>query len=727
MTDSHRLLASVLDNAVWCWDCSYNLTWHNDRFDALVLSIAQAEWLRAKLASLDGSQVQLFLLDHRGQPQPHQVRILSLEELSSPDRWMFVAEPSVPALHPLDIINQHLVSTVREKDRAVHELQQTATQLAAIIAFQSQLAQVELDLARFSNLVVERLCQLTSASSASVQLLHGDNLITTAAGGDDVNLHQPQPLTGSLAESCLISGNLTLCEDVFNDPRAHKETLPPDAHSVVLAPVFHGGQAVGVVRLMTVQPQYLTSHDLQTLQLMAGMLGSALAHQRDFELSTQLIDQRTTALHDLRQEVHRRELSEQALLASMERTQAILETSQEGFLSFDSSLCITGLNAEAALLLGGKKADLLGYNMSEGILTDPFLSRLRMGITQFKKHGRWPWLKRRLELPLYNLKHQRFMAEISFSATGVDNFLEFHAFLHDITARKRTEDELNLRQNMLRSVTDNLPALASCIDLALCYTYVNERCRHILNLGSADISGRPARELIGADAPPAIATCFHEAKDKGLARTEASLATHAGLRRHEFRCIAQRNINGQTEGVYVIAWDIEERWQEEQRLRDAAARDPLTGAFNRQGFLHELEQLLNQRPLPRHALMYLDLDTFKTINDVHGHASGDEVLKVFTARLRACVREQDAICRIGGDEFLILLRHIGSHAPAERIANDILIATREPMAIQGLRLTMSTSIGIALHEGENSSALIDRADAALYRAKAAGRNGYRRA
>ena len=727
MTDGHRLLASVLDSAVWCWDSVFNLTWHNDRFDELTLSVAQAACLRDHLASPPPQQVQLFLLDRRGQPQPHLVRIVQLEDTSGPDKWLFVAEPSAPSHHPLDIINQHLVSTVREKDRAVHELQQTTTQLAAIIAVQSQLVQVELDLTRFSKLVVERLCQLTSASSASVQLLNGDHLITTAVGGDEVTLHSPQPLYDRLAAACLDSGQLTLCEDTLNDPRVHQESLPPDIHSIVLAPVFHGGQAVGVVRLMTVQPNALTSHDLQTLQLMAGMLGSALAHQRDFELSSQLIDQRTAALHDLREEVHRRELSEQALLASMERTRAILETSQEGFLSFDSSLCITGLNAEAAVLLGGSKTELLGACMSEGILTEPFLSRLRMGITQFKKHGRWPWLKRRLELPLCNLKHQNFMAEISFSATAADGFLEFHAFLHDITARKRTEEELNLRQNMLRSVTDNLPALASCIDLELRYTYVNERCRHTLNLGNDDIAGRPANELIGPEAPPAIAACFHEAKIHGLARTETSLPTHAGLRRHEFRCIAQRNILGQTEGVYVIAWDIEERWQEEQRLRDAAARDPLTGAFNRQGFLQELEQLLTQRPLPRHALMYLDLDTFKTINDVHGHASGDEVLKVFTARLRACIREQDAICRIGGDEFLVLLRHIGSHAPAERIANDILVATREPMAIQGLQLNMSTSIGIALHEGENCSALIDRADAALYRAKAAGRDGYRRA
>ncbi len=721
------VMAQSLEIPAWCWNSQGKFLWSNALFQENHLNQVETERLWQGISQGSPHKIRVFLRDEAGIPHAHDVAmrcIASAPADASTNRWLLIAYPVLYRNHPFEVLNHHLISTLREKNGLVAELQRTTSQLTSIIAVQSQLVQVELDLDRFAHLVIERLCELTSAHSAAIMLLENQTLNTIASCGLETTALQ-FPLTGTLAEHCLHSGQLVFSSNVDLDFRVQRHWLPTDAGSLLMAPVFHSGKAVGVVRLTSARHQLFSTHDQQTLLLMAGMLGSALAHQQDFELSSRLIDQRTHALHELQQEIQRREQTEQILMRTMERTQAILETSHEGFLSFDAQLNITGLNAEAALMLGADKAALMGASLGHQILQDPFLSRLRLGITQFRKHGRWPWLKRRMELTLQRRHGLSFVAEVSFSATGSQEQPEFHAFLHDITHRKRAEELLMQQQQMLRSITDNLPAVVAYLDMEGRYRYVNEHARRLLTTGNTSLEGQPALQLLGPSAPKPISLCLQQAQEEGLSRTEASLPTQAGSRRFEFRCIAQRNLDGVVEGFHLIAWDIEERWQEELRLREAATRDTLTGALNRQGFLQELDTALNLHPAPRHALLYLDLDTFKMINDVHGHFMGDEVLQVFTGRLRMCVREGDAIGRIGGDEFLVLLRHVEHLRTAERIANDILSAMREPWSIQGTNLTMTTSIGLTLHrQNESAPDLIARADEALYQAKAAGRNTF---
>jgi diguanylate cyclase (GGDEF)-like protein/PAS domain S-box-containing protein len=174
--------------------------------------------------------------------------------------------------------------------------------------------------------------------------------------------------------------------------------------------------------------------------------------------------------------------------------------------------------------------------------------------------------------------------------------------------------------------------------------------------------------------------------------------------------------------------DITARRLAEERMQDLAQHDGLTGAANRALLLERISRALvrSKRSNRQPALLFLDVDHFKSVNDRLGHAAGDEVLKEFAARLERCVREADTVARIGGDEFVILLEDVGVGEGAKRIAEKIAAAVQQPARANGKALAVTASIGVALHDrAENADQWMRRADTALYEAKAAGRDTVR--
>jgi diguanylate cyclase (GGDEF)-like protein len=165
-----------------------------------------------------------------------------------------------------------------------------------------------------------------------------------------------------------------------------------------------------------------------------------------------------------------------------------------------------------------------------------------------------------------------------------------------------------------------------------------------------------------------------------------------------------------------------------QRLRHMALHDALTGLPNRQQFDQALAQALGQAQAQNCilAVLFLDLDRFKVVNDTLGHAAGDLLLRIVVERLRRCVRDKDLIARWGGDEFTVLLPHLPAVEEAYAVARRILAELEPVIEIDGHELRASASIGIALYprDGTDAQTLVKNADAALYRVKAEGRNGW---
>ena len=180
-------------------------------------------------------------------------------------------------------------------------------------------------------------------------------------------------------------------------------------------------------------------------------------------------------------------------------------------------------------------------------------------------------------------------------------------------------------------------------------------------------------------------------------------------------------------GVSIVFQDVSERQQRETELRRESERDPLTGLINRRG----LERVLPRRlayGAQKLALLYLDLDNFKDINDSHGHHAGDIILREISERFLAAMRQTDVIARVGGDEFCILVSADAPAEAAEVVARKLIDASRQPLSFGNLTVQLGASIGIALPDGASlPEVLMRRADEAMYRAKREGGNRFQMA
>ena len=197
---------------------------------------------------------------------------------------------------------------------------------------------------------------------------------------------------------------------------------------------------------------------------------------------------------------------------------------------------------------------------------------------------------------------------------------------------------------------------------------------------------------------------------------------------------AVRDGGGRVVNYLAALTDISERKAAEDKIRRLAFFDPLTGLPNRRLLQDRLQQALadSERTAQYGALMFLDLDNFKNINDVHGHQAGDKVLRETAERLKACVRSSDTVARLGGDEFVIMLEHLDlsseeSASQVEQVGLKILTDLDRPYLLGELPLRSSVSIGVVLFNdaGDSVDELMKRADLSMYEAKTAGKNTLR--
>ena len=192
---------------------------------------------------------------------------------------------------------------------------------------------------------------------------------------------------------------------------------------------------------------------------------------------------------------------------------------------------------------------------------------------------------------------------------------------------------------------------------------------------------------------------------------------------------SQSDADGRVTRMRGTMLDVTARRLAETRVQRLAYHDDLTGLPNRTAFMdHTAEAVARSRGLgSRFALLFLDLDGFKEINDSLGHDAGDDLLRKVSQRIRACLRQADRLARFGGDEFLVLIDPVRRRRDVEVVTRKILKAVATPLELDGLMATVSASIGIAMfpEDGDDPSRLLKNADAAMYQAKQGGRNALR--
>jgi len=185
---------------------------------------------------------------------------------------------------------------------------------------------------------------------------------------------------------------------------------------------------------------------------------------------------------------------------------------------------------------------------------------------------------------------------------------------------------------------------------------------------------------------------------------------------------------GITAGTYCVARDITERRKIEDIIHHSAHHDYLTGLPDKVLLNDRIDSAIAQskRSSTNFALMFLDLDGFKEVNDTYGHSMGDALLQAVGARIKGCIREVDTLARVGGDEFMLLILQIDDCDGVSKIAEKIICEIQKPYNLMGSELSLSASIGIAMHpdDGDSKDALISNADMSMYHIKRNNKNGF---
>ncbi|WP_194724932.1 sensor domain-containing protein [Noviherbaspirillum malthae] len=299
--------------------------------------------------------------------------------------------------------------------------------------------------------------------------------------------------------------------------------------------------------------------------------------------------------------------------------------------------------------------------------------------------------------------------------------------VEDITKRLMAETALRVSEQRLRLAFDHIPDMIVIYDPDQRIQYVNLAAAHNIGLSEKDLIGHHARNAPGQSIvalwQPLLAATLASA---ALQADDFDFPTETGLRHLRVTCVPITDGSQSVREIMVICHDYSERRQAEERIRQAALHDPLTGLPNR-SLLYEYARhtfAAANRSGQEVSVLFIDLDRFKPINDIHGHEVGDMVLRQVANRLRRSMRGEDIVFRLGGDEFLALVPHHHDAPAGEKVAQHLMEAVSSPYHVGSVEASLSCSIGISIYprDGDDIDLLIGHADAAMYIAKQMGRN-----
>jgi diguanylate cyclase (GGDEF)-like protein/PAS domain S-box-containing protein len=425
-------------------------------------------------------------------------------------------------------------------------------------------------------------------------------------------------------------------------------------------------------------------------------------------------------------DISKRKVDEQALLEAGANFRQLFERSNDAIVLIEGNKVIDANPASLKLFHCNSRDDIVGKTLLDfspanqpsgesSVMADATQSAQNF----IDGNRRFEWQYR---LP----DGVTFWAEVLLTSVTLDHQFLSYAVVRDISARKVTERTLQMAAQVFENSRD-----------AIAITDQQHRVLAI-NQAFTDITGYAVSQIVGAALPQLHdgdqAPNFYQQVWEYVAANDHWEGEVWSVRQDGAEypvwvaLTAIRNSSDQVINYMVVLSDITDRKRVEEHTRHLAEHDFLTDLPNRVLFLDRLHQALAaaRRKHTSVAIMFLDLDRFKGINDSFGHHVGDAVLKEVAARLTGCVRGVDTVSRQGGDEFVVLLADIGGVDQAAHVANSVMQAVARPLQFDGHTVSLSVSIGISIYpaDGDDLDTLLKHADVAMYHAKQNGRNAF---
>lgn len=444
-----------------------------------------------------------------------------------------------------------------------------------------------------------------------------------------------------------------------------------------------------------------------------------------------LFDSEGKALRSLGtvQDITEQQVAEDTLRESEARYRAVAQTANEAIITADMAGNMVSWNRGAESIFGYSEAEAVGRPLTM-LMPPRYRDSHLAGMARMRAGGEPRIIgKGAVELEGLRKNGSEFSLEISLARWESANRTYFTGIIRDITRRKEAETAVKESESRFRFMLENSPIAARIVDAATRQVvFANQRYAALINSAPDKVIGVEPEHYYAhpqdyADVLERIGKGERITNQllellipvDGQAVTKWALASYLPL---EYQ-----------KRPAILGWfyDITDRKEMEEKVQHLAYHDPLTDLPNRVLFSDRLQQAMSiaRRKREQLALMFIDLDRFKPINDTLGHNVGDLLLKEVARRIHECLRESDTVARIGGDEFVVLLPAIRAERDAMEVAEKIRHALNQPFDLAGhTGLSISSSTGVAIYpdHGADEKELIKNADDAMYYAKSLGRD-----